>query len=282
VPGRLSVVMRTVLVVVAVMGILLALLWGFQRRLIYLPSASSVPPAAEVIDGARDVTLRTTDGLRLGAWLVPADDPERGMTVLVANGNAGDRSLRAPLAEALAAEGLAVLLFDYRGYGANPGSPTERGLARDVRAAYRFLVDQAGVPPDRILYYGESLGAAVVTELATEHPPAGLVLRSPFVDLAAVGRVHYPFLPIGTLLRDRYPLAHYLEQVNTPTTVVYGTRDSIVPPEQSRAVTDAASGATRIVRIVGADHNDPALLDGDELIDAIVDLADEVGKPRNS
>jgi uncharacterized protein len=276
------VVMRTVLVVVAAMGILLALLWGFQRRLIYLPSASSVPPAAEVIDGARDVTLRTTDGLRLGAWLVAADDPERGMTVLVANGNAGDRSLRAPLAEALAAEGLAVLLFDYRGYGANPGSPTEHGLARDVRAAYRFLVDQAGVPPDRILYYGESLGAAVVTELATEHPPAGLVLRSPFVDLAAVGRVHYPFLPIGTLLRDRYPLAHNLEQVHAPTTVVYGTRDSIVPPEQSRAVTDAAAGATRIVRIVGAEHNDPALLNGDELIDAIVDLADEVGKPRNS
>ena len=275
-------VMRTVLVVVTAMGILLALLWGFQRRLIYLPSPSSVPPAAEVIDGARDVTLHTTDGQRLGAWLVPADDPERGMAVLVANGNAGDRSLRAPLAEALAAEGLAVLLFDYRGYGANPGSPTERGLARDVRAAYRFLVDQAGVPPDRILYYGESLGAAVVTELATEHPPAGLVLRSPFVDLAAVGRVHYPFLPIGFLLRDRYPLAHNLEQVDAPTTVVYGSRDSIVPPEQSRAVTDAASGATRIVRIVGADHNDPALLNGDELIDAIVDLADEVGKPRNS
>jgi uncharacterized protein len=274
--------MRTVLVVVAAMGILLALLWGFQRRLIYLPSPSSVPPAAEVIDGAREVTLRTTDGLRLGAWLIPADDPERGMAVLVANGNAGNRSLRAPLAEALAAEGLAVLLFDYRGYGANPGSPTERGLARDVRAAYRFLVDQAGVPPDRILYYGESLGAAVVTELATEHPPAGLVLRSPFVDLAAVGRVHYPFLPIGSLLKDRYPLAHNLEQVDAPTTVVYGSRDSIVPPEQSRAVTDVASGATRIVRIEGADHNDRALLDGDELIDAIVDLADEVGEPRNS
>jgi fermentation-respiration switch protein FrsA (DUF1100 family) len=274
--------MRTVLVVVAALGIFLALLWGFQRRLIYLPSPSAVPPAAEVIDGARDVTLHTTDGLRLGAWLVPADDPERGMAVLVANGNAGDRSLRAPLAEALAAEGLAVLLFDYRGYGANPGSPTERGLARDVRAAYRFLVDQAGVPPDRILYYGESLGAAVVTELATEHPPAGLVLRSPFVDLAAVGRVHYPFLPVGPLLRDRYPLAHNLEQVDAPTTVVYGSRDSIIPPEQSRAVTDAASGATRIVRIEGADHNDRALLDGDELIAAIVDLADEVGEPRNS
>jgi alpha-beta hydrolase superfamily lysophospholipase len=264
------------------MGILLALLWGFQRRLIYLPSPSSVPPAGEVLDGAREVTLRTTDGLELGAWLVPADEPERGIGVLVANGNAGNRSLRAPLAEALAAQGLAVLLFDYRGYGGNPGSPTEQGLARDVRAAYRFLVDQAGVAPNRILYYGESLGAAVVTELATEHPPAGLVLRSPFVDLAAVGRVHYPFLPVALFLRDRYPLAHNLERVETPTTVVYGSRDSIVPPEQSRAVAEvASSGATRIVRIEGADHNDRALLDGDELIGAIIDRADEVGEPRN-
>lgn len=276
-----DVVMRTVLVVVAATGILLALLWGFQRQLIYLPSSSSVPAAADVLDGAQDVTLRTTDGLELGGWWVPAGEPDRGMGVLVANGNAGDRSLRAPLAEALAAQGLAVLLFDYRGYGANPGSPTEHGLARDVRAAHRFLVDRAGVPPDRILYYGESLGAAVVTELATEHPPAGLVLRSPFFDLASIGRIHYPFLPIGLLLKDRYPLAQNLDQVDAPTTVVYGSRDSIVPPEQSRAVADAASGATRIVRIEGADHNDRALLDGKELIDAIVDLADEVGEPGN-
>ena len=94
-------------------------------------------------------------------------------------------------------EGFGVLLFDYRGYGGNPGSPTESGLALDVRAAFRFLVEEAGVPPQRLLYYGESLGAAVVTELATEHPPAGLLLRSPFVDLAAVGQVHYPFLRSG-------------------------------------------------------------------------------------
>src|SRR4029450_13715187 len=107
---------------------------------------------------------------------------------------------------ALSERGLAVLLFDYRGYDGKPGRPSERGLARDVRAAYRFLVDEAGVPSDRLLYYGESLGAAVVVELATEHRPAGLVLRSPFVDLASVAREHYPFLPVGLLLRDRYPI----------------------------------------------------------------------------
>jgi fermentation-respiration switch protein FrsA (DUF1100 family) len=99
-------------------------------------------------------------------------------------------------ARALASAGLAVLLFDYRGYGGNPGRPSDEGLAHDVRAAHRFLIGEVEVALARLPYYGESLGSAVVTELATERPPAGLVLRSPFVDLASVGRVHYPFLPV--------------------------------------------------------------------------------------
>ncbi|HLZ36789.1 MAG TPA: alpha/beta hydrolase [Mycobacteriales bacterium] len=254
--------------------------WGFQRRLVYLPSGPAVPPAASVIDSARDVVLETSDGLRLHAWYVPAGAPDRGVAVLVANGNAGNRVLRAPLALALADRGLAVLLFDYRGYGGNAGSPTEQGLARDVRAARRFLVDARGASPDRLLYYGESLGSAVVTELAAEHPPAGLVLRSPFVDLASVGRVHYPVPPVRALLRDRYPLAHHLAQVHVPTTVVYGTADSIVPPEQSRAVAEAAAGPVRVVAVAGADHNDPILLDGVELVTAVVDLAERIGEGR--
>ena len=251
----------------------------WQRRLIYFPSPGRVSGAAAVVAGAREVTLWTVDGLVLGAWLVEAGEPDRGVAVLVANGNAGNRSLRAPLARALASAGLAVLLFDYRGYGGNPGRSSEQGLARDVRAAHRFLIEEAEVAPERLLYYGESLGSAVVTELATEHPPAGPVLRSPFVDLASLGRVPYPFLPVRTLLRDRYPLAHHLARVKVPTTIVYGSRDSIVPPEQSRAVAAAAAGETRVVEIAGADHNDPALLDGDDLIEAVVQLAEQVCKP---
>jgi uncharacterized protein len=230
----------------------------------------------DVVPGAREVALRTADDLELGAWLVPAGAPERGVAVLVANGNAGNRSLRAPLARSLANAGLVVLLFDYRGYGGNRGRPSEEGLACDVRAAHRFLIEEADVMPERLVYYGESLGAAVVTELATEHPPAGLVLRSPFVDLASVGRFHYPLLPVRTLLRDRYPLADLLTGVKVPTTVIYGSRDSIVRPEQSRAVAAAAAGETRVVEIAGADHNDPALLHGEKLIEAVVELAERV------
>ena len=267
---------RAVGVVAAVVVLLLAAVWTWQRVLIYSPGSGPVAPASTAIPGARDVQLHTRDGLVLAGWLVPAKKPSRGITVLVANGNAGDRSLRTPLARALADHGLAVLLFDYRGFGGNPGQPTEPGLASDVRAAHQFLVSEADVPANRILYYGESLGAAVVTELAAEHPPAGLLLRSPFVDLASVGQVHYPFLPVGALLRDRYPLREQLKDVPVPVTVVYGSRDSIVPPTHSRAVAESAPRLRQLVEVPGADHNDAALLNGPMLMEAVVDLADQI------
>jgi uncharacterized protein len=264
-------------VVVTVVLLVVSFFWVFQRRLIYLPSTGAVPSAATMLPGAREVQLSTRDGLQLGAWHLPARDSADTFTVLVANGNAGDRSMRAPLAQALAHQGLGVLLFDYRGYGGNPGSPSEEGLARDVRAAHRFLTEE-GVPGNRLLYYGESLGAAVVAELATEHPPAGLVLRSPFTDLASVGQLHYPFLPVRALLKDRFPVPEYLARVTVPITVVYGTEDSIVPPDESRRSVAAARGSTRLVAVQGADHNDPALLNGNVLVQAIVELANEINR----
>jgi fermentation-respiration switch protein FrsA (DUF1100 family) len=260
-------------VVVVLFTLVVGLLWAFQRSLIYLPDDGPMGVASAQVPGARDVTLTTGDGLQLGAWYLPGPAPD-APAVLVANGNGGHRAMRAPLARALGQVGLAVLLFDYRGYGGNPGSPSEDGLALDVRAAREFLLREAKVPPERLLYFGESLGAAIVTELATEHPPAGLVLRSPFVDLAAVGAVHYPFLPVRLLLRDHYPVAEQIGRIRVPTTVVYGSGDSIVPPAQSRAVADAAGHLHRLVEVPGADHNDLVLLDGDAVISAVVELAE--------
>ncbi len=264
---------KRVLSVVAVVVIIVTVVFGgafaFQRKLVFLPTGGPLPAAGEVLDGGRDVTLTTGDGVRLGAWHFPVESARA--TVLVAPGNAGNRHLRVPLARALTARGLSVLLVDYRGFGGNPGDPTEEGLALDVRAAREFLVGDAGVPPERLLYFGESLGAAVAAELAVEHPPAGLVLRSPFTDLASVAARHYPFLPVRWLLLDEFPTERHVARVDAPVTVVHGTADSIVPPEQSRAVATAAGG--RSVEVAGADHNDRVLLDGPQVVDAITDLA---------
>ncbi|MET8151588.1 alpha/beta hydrolase [Actinoplanes sp. NPDC049668] len=274
---KLPILLRLTLCALLVLALLLVVLWVLQRRLIYLPDRGSPPPAAQVLPGARDVTLRTADGLRLAAWLVtpPPGGPDQRAAVLVAPGNAGHRQARAPLAAALSARGLTVLLVDYRGYGGNPGGPSEQGLAQDIRAARAYLIEQAGVRADRLLYYGESLGAAVVTALAAQHPPAGLILRSPFTDLPAAGQEHYPFLPVRLLARDRFPVAGLIGQITVPTLVVYGTADSVIAPAQSLTVAQAAAGRARVVAVEGADHNDESLLNGDQLVDAIADLAAE-------
>jgi fermentation-respiration switch protein FrsA (DUF1100 family) len=271
-----TVLARAALIVVLLVTLVVAAAWLLQRRLIYFPDRSAPPPASQVLAGAQDVTLHTVDGLALGAWLVPPPPAtaDRHLAVLVAPGNAGNRLTRAPLAEALAADGLTVLLVDYRGYGGNPGSPSEQGVARDLEAGRSYLIDQAGIPAERLLYYGESLGAAVATALATRHPPAGLILRSPFADLAAAGREHYPFLPVRLLARDRFPVGDLIALVSAPTLIVYGTADTIVPPAQSLSVAGRAAGPVRVVAVEGADHNDTVLVQGPQLIKAVVDLAD--------
>jgi fermentation-respiration switch protein FrsA (DUF1100 family) len=265
---------RVLVVVLLVVVLLFAAGWLLQRRLVYFPDRAAPPPAAEVTAYGRDVTLRTADGLDLTAWLItpPPGTPDRRLAVLVAPGNAGNRLGRVPLAEALAGLGLTVLLVDYRGYGGNPGGPTERGLAADVDAARAFLVETAGFPAGRLVYYGESLGAAVATGLAARQPPAALILRSPFVDLPAAGAEHYPFLPVRLMARDRFPVAGPIARIAVPTLIVYGTADTVVPAAQSVTVAERAAGPVSVVAVEGAGHNDAALLHGPQLITGITDV----------
>lgn len=253
------------------------LMFVLQRRLIYFPNLDPMPGAARLPTGVHELQIPTADGLTLGAWLVPARTAATAATVIVFNGNAGDRSLRMPLAEALAASGYSVLLFDYRGYGGNPGRPSEAGLRRDARAVRRFLVEERGAVPDRLVYFGESLGTGVAVTLAMEHPPAALVLRSPFPSLVALGRTHYPWLPVSLLLRDRFDSQSRIEALSSPLLVIAGERDGIVPARLSRRLYDAAPQPKEWVEIAGADHNDWELLAGERLIVATVAFLEQQG-----
>jgi fermentation-respiration switch protein FrsA (DUF1100 family) len=249
---------------------LFALAWTFQRRLMYFPFAGVPPPAEVGLDGAVPVSFDTSDGVTLGGWFVPGAGSPARFTVLVFNGNAGNRSFRAPLARALRALDLNVLLFDYRGFGDNPGTATEAGLREDARAALRFLSQRSDVDPTRVVLFGESLGSAVAIGLAMDHPPAALILRSPFTSMTELGTLHYPILPVRWLLRDRYPSIERIQQVSCPLLVIAGDSDSIVPPEQSRRLYDAAASHPKtFVMVKHADHNDEALLAGGDMINAI-------------
>ena len=232
--------MLTGLAAVVVIGLTL-FLWLGQRRLLYLPYASVPSPEAVGLSDVRELDVRTADGLTLGTWYVPSQGSGTpAATVIVFNGNAGNRAHRAPLARRLADAGYAAVVFDYRGYGGNVGSPSEAGLLADARAVLMAVSKVGGVDAGRLVYLGESLGSGVAVQLALERPPAALVLRSPFTSLTDVAAHHYWFLPVRRLLWDRFDSLSRIAQLRCPLLVVAGNRDSVVPFALSRRLFDAA------------------------------------------
>lgn len=268
------------LAVLTVVAVFVAVIWLAQRSLIYFPDGDLPSPAALGLTQVEEVTYDTEDGLHLEAWFVPAREPSTNRTIIVFNGNAGHRGHRGILGALLAEHGFSTLLVDYRGYGGNPGLPSERGLERDARAALDYLLSRPDVDPARLVYLGESLGAAVAVRLARHYPPSALVLRSPFSSLVNVGQHHYPFFPVRWLLRDRYLSIDRIGDIASPVLVVAGSHDRIVPVEDSELLFEAANEPKRMVIIDGADHNDEALAFGPKLIRAVVDFLngpDETG-----
>ena len=258
-----------------------AVVWTGQRRMIYFPFGEPPPPAQAGLPGADALTFTTDDGLTLGGWFVPASGPATAITVLIFNGNGGNRAMRAPMAARLAARGLAVLLMDYRGYGENPGAPSEEGFARDARAAHAYLGTRGDVDPGRLVYFGESLGTAVAVRLAAEAPPLALVLRSPFTSLVDVGRHHYPWLPVRLLLTDRFAAIDRIGEVRCPVLVIAAEEDTIVPRRFSERLYAAANEPRRLLVLPGVDHNDAELFEGARMIDVVVEFVGEAAARRD-
>ena len=276
-------VVRGALVVALALLILTAFVYVTQRGSLYFPWTGAVEPPPP---GVEAIELETDDGLRLAAWFVPAaaagDPTEPGPAVLVCNGNAGYRAHRLPLAQALAERGYHVLVFDYRGYAGNPGTPTEDGLRTDARAAAHALAGRAEVDADRVAYFGESLGASVCGGLAAELPPAALILRSPFPSTVEIGRHHYPYLPVvEPLVWDRWPLAQQLAgEVRAPLLAVVGEQDEVVPPHLSRRAFDAAASEPKQwLEVAASHHNDEALLAGEEMMAEVSAFLEEHLRP---
>ena len=243
------------------------------NALLYHPSRRIEQTPADAGLAYRDVEFETGDGERLHGWWVPRGAPARGH-VLLCHGNAGNVGDRIALAGVLAAAGLDVLLFDYRGYGRSSGRPGEQGTYRDARAALGCMLGQPDVDRAGVHYAGESLGAAVALELALAHPPAGLVLLSAFTSVRAMGRRHYPLIP-GTLIPDAYPSLRRIGGLRAPLLVLHGEDDMIVPVEHAKALFEAAPDPKRLRLLPGVGHNDIVALAGAQLAGEVASWAQE-------
>jgi uncharacterized protein len=247
---------RIILGVALVYVLVIALLFVFQRRVIYHPNPTRVEPAQYGVPQMREVSLATKDDLDLLAWWRP---PQRNNApvLIFFHGNAGHIGFRASKVRPYLDAGWGVLLTSWRGYSGNPGHPTEQGLYADARAALAFLA-QNEVPVENIVLYGESLGSGVAVQMAaeTEKSFRALVLEAPYTSITDVAARRFPFAPTRWLVRDRFDSMAKISRIREPVFVVHGERDGVIPVELGRKLFHAANNPKAAKFLPAAGHND--------------------------
>jgi hypothetical protein len=237
----------------AAYGVLVGGLYVFQRHLLYFPDVRRPELGDLAVLGVREITLKTGDGLSLLSWYLP---PRDGHPVIAYfHGNGGHIGYRAERLRWFARNGYGVLMAEYRGYGGNPGTPSESGLVADGAAAFDFLNGE-GIAPNRLVIYGESLGSGVAVLLAAQREVASLILEAPFTSVAEVAQYHYSFIPASALLRDRFDARAKIGNVRAPILVLHGERDRVVPLRYGRALFDAAPDPKELWLSREAGHED--------------------------
>jgi len=246
---------HALLVLAAAYAGLVLLVYVFQSRLIFYPETGREFTATPGQIGLQyeDLQLKTSDGIGLHGWFIPAQHP-RG-TVLFLHGNAGNISHRLDSVRMFNRLGYSMLLFDYRGYGSSGGAPTEQGTYRDAEAAWQYLTEQRHLPACSIVLFGESLGGAIAAWLAAREKPAALVIASGFTSVPELAQQIYPYLPARWLARVSYDTRGYLQSVTAPVLIAHSRDDEIIPFKQGRALFAAANPPKQFLELAGG-HND--------------------------
>jgi fermentation-respiration switch protein FrsA (DUF1100 family) len=203
-----------------------------------------------------DAWFQADDGTKLHGWYVPKKDARAA--VLFCHGNGGNVTHRADALLSLHRKaGASVLIFDYRGYGRSEGSPNEKGILADARAARRWLAEREKIKESEIVLLGESIGGAVAVDLAAKDGAKALVLESTFDSIRKVAAYHYPFLPVRLLMRTKLDSASLIGDYHGPLLQAHGDNDQIVPMQYGRRLFEAANEPKKWLQLPGHDHNDP-------------------------
>jgi fermentation-respiration switch protein FrsA (DUF1100 family) len=238
------------------------------KSLIFFPEKEIFQTPAHAGLPFEDLTIETSDGVKINGWFVPS--PGAKTTILWLHGNGGNISHRVGrihrFHHALKAN---ILIIDYRGYGRSGGKVSEKGTYLDAMAAYDYLLTRSDVDPARIVSFGSSLGAAVAVELSLQRKVQGVILESPFASIREMARVAVPWLPVGWLITTRYDNLSKIGRLKIPILILHGNQDETVPFEQGRKLFEAAREPKRFYTIAGAGHNNTDLVGGPPYLQAI-------------
>jgi fermentation-respiration switch protein FrsA (DUF1100 family) len=251
-------VLKLVLVAFAAWASIALAAYIGQRRLMYFPNRARVVPAAVGLADVEEKVLNTPDGARVVAWYGKAKPGER--TLLYFHGNGGSLSERAERVRRFMGAGWGIYIMTYRGYGGSSGCPSETANVADAGLAYDDVTAE-GVPAEKLVLYGESLGTSIATRIALDRPAAGLVLEAPFTSAVDVGARAYPFLPVGFLLKDRYETNAYIARVRMPLLILHGERDGTTPVAMGRELYRLAREPKRLATFPNGGHSDLYLAD---------------------
>ncbi|MEX0956070.1 MAG: alpha/beta hydrolase [Rhizobiaceae bacterium] len=224
----------------------------FAQRSMLFPGAALGPgPVSNTPPWGERITIATGDGERLEAF---HSDSEAGRpTAIFFHGNADTITNYAFLANALSTRGIGLLALSYRGFGGSTGSPSETGLIDDGLAAFDWLAARDDGP---IFLVGQSLGSAVAVAVAAERQMTGVVLISAPDSILALARRHYPFLPVGPLIRDPFRSDLRIGEVHEPKLFLHGSQDTIIPLSHGRALFELAPEPKEIQVLNRYGHND--------------------------
>jgi uncharacterized protein len=232
------------------------LMWLLENRLVFHPVPATElwndPPDAAI----QDVDFTSPEGCVTHSWWLPRrpDAP----VVLMCPGNAGNLSGRGQTLLKIADQlDSSVLIFDYPGYGKSEGKPNEPNLYIAGEGAVGWLRDEKGVPSERVVLYGESIGGGVATELAKRRRFRALVLVKTFTSLPDVAKRQHPWLPVHWLMSNRFDNRTKIPKVGCPVFVASATADRLVPFSHGETLFALAAGPKRFFRDEGSDHNNP-------------------------
>ena len=233
--------------------LMVAVLYLCQSRFIYFPAREmDVDPGMVGLE-FNHISFKTKDGLSLSAWYIPAENSSR--VLLFCHGNAGNISHRLESILLFHQLGLNVFIYDYRGFGASEGRPSEHGTYQDVAGAWIYLRNERHFKSKEIILFGRSLGGSVASWLACREDPLALIIESSYQSLAAVAAKHYPLIPVRLLLRFRYNTSEYIKKVTCPIMVIHSQDDEIIPFAHGKTLLKLANEPKTFLAIRGS-HNE--------------------------
>ncbi|MFQ5580213.1 MAG: alpha/beta hydrolase [Nitrospiria bacterium] len=246
-----------------------------EKGFIFFPDKKIDQTPADAALVFEDIYFETEDGVKINGWFVPVTDSQS--TLLWLHGNAGNLGHRVNQLRLLHHElKKNIFMVDYREYGRSQGVVSEEGTRQDALSSYDYLLTRSDIDSEKIIAFGQSLGAAVAVELATSRRLQGLILEAPFTSIREMARVTFPWLPIGRFLSTKYDSISKIGQIRVPLLVMHGDRDAVIPFSQGQRLYEAGNEPKTFYPIPDAGHNNTYLVGRDSYFKTMLRFIEEL------